>query len=125
MAIQTSNLPPSLVNEVVKIVDDETTVRSDLKSVSDVYSRIEEYGRTSDAKGIFDLLHHLEQGLCAGFEECDQERIQDWLECDVDDPGSQILADNEIIASVIYDQDPCDKVEETSDYDRAEKGPSR
>ncbi|GBN33156.1 hypothetical protein AVEN_87074-2-1, partial [Araneus ventricosus] len=61
----------------------------------------------------------------SGFEECDQERIQDWLECDVDDPGSQILADNEIIASVIYDQDPCDKVEETSDYDRAEKGPSR
>ncbi|GBO07935.1 hypothetical protein AVEN_14933-1 [Araneus ventricosus] len=50
MAIQNSNLPPSFVNEVVKIVEDETIVRSDLKSVSDVYSWIEEYGRTSDTK---------------------------------------------------------------------------
>ncbi|GBM22165.1 hypothetical protein AVEN_190822-1 [Araneus ventricosus] len=46
MAIQNSNLPPSFVNEVVKIVVDETIVRSNLKSVSDVYSWIEEYGRT-------------------------------------------------------------------------------
>ncbi|GBM76673.1 hypothetical protein AVEN_48795-1 [Araneus ventricosus] len=46
MAIQNSNLPPSFVNEVVKIVEDETIVRSNLKSVSDVYSWIKEYGRT-------------------------------------------------------------------------------
>ncbi|GBN42722.1 hypothetical protein AVEN_19946-1 [Araneus ventricosus] len=45
-----SNLPPSFVNEVVKIVEDETIVRSNLESVSDVYSWIEEYGRTSDTK---------------------------------------------------------------------------
>ncbi|GBN20677.1 hypothetical protein AVEN_228914-1 [Araneus ventricosus] len=50
MAIQNSNLPPSFVNEVVKIVEDETIVRSNLKSVSDVYSWIEEYGRTSETK---------------------------------------------------------------------------
>ncbi|GBO31497.1 hypothetical protein AVEN_43194-1, partial [Araneus ventricosus] len=50
MAIQNSNLPPSLVNEVVKIVEGETIVRSDLKSVSNVYSWIEEYGRISDTK---------------------------------------------------------------------------
>ncbi|GBM37019.1 hypothetical protein AVEN_31864-1 [Araneus ventricosus] len=50
MAIQNSNLRPSFVNEVVKIVEDETIVRSKLKSVSDVYSWIEEYGRTSDTK---------------------------------------------------------------------------
>ncbi|GBM08369.1 hypothetical protein AVEN_108369-1 [Araneus ventricosus] len=50
MAIQNSNLPPSFVNEVVKIVEDETIVRSNFKSVSDVYSWIEEYGRTSDTK---------------------------------------------------------------------------
>ncbi|GBN07631.1 hypothetical protein AVEN_115649-1 [Araneus ventricosus] len=50
MAIQNSNLPPSLVNEIVEIVEDETVVRSNLKSVSDVYSWIEEYGRTSDTK---------------------------------------------------------------------------
>ncbi|GBN28685.1 hypothetical protein AVEN_107158-1 [Araneus ventricosus] len=50
MAIQNFNLPPSFVNEVVKIVEDETIVRSNLKSVSDVYSWIEECGRTSDTK---------------------------------------------------------------------------
>ncbi|GBN19816.1 hypothetical protein AVEN_18398-1 [Araneus ventricosus] len=50
MGIQNSNLPPSFVNEVVKIVEDETIVRSNLKSVSNVYSWIEEYGRTSDTK---------------------------------------------------------------------------
>ncbi|GBO15822.1 hypothetical protein AVEN_223295-1, partial [Araneus ventricosus] len=46
MAIQNSNLPPSVVNEVVKILEDETITRSNLQSVSDVYSWIEEYGRT-------------------------------------------------------------------------------
>ncbi|KAJ8897230.1 hypothetical protein PR048_002576 [Dryococelus australis] len=49
-----------------------------------------------------------------GFEECDQENIQDWLECDVDDPGYQVLTDDEIIASVIDDQDPCSDEEESS-----------
>ncbi|GBM31550.1 hypothetical protein AVEN_247244-1 [Araneus ventricosus] len=53
MAIQNSNLPPSFVNEVVKIVEDETVVRSNLKSVSDVYSWVEEYGRASDTKWNF------------------------------------------------------------------------
>ncbi|GBL88820.1 hypothetical protein AVEN_158938-1 [Araneus ventricosus] len=46
MAIQNSNLPPSSVNEVIKILEDETIIRSNLKSVSYVYSWIEEYGRT-------------------------------------------------------------------------------
>ncbi|GBO24912.1 hypothetical protein AVEN_256779-1 [Araneus ventricosus] len=46
MAIQNSNLPPSFVNEVVKILEDETIIRSNLKSVSDVYSWVKEYGRT-------------------------------------------------------------------------------
>ncbi|GBM93415.1 hypothetical protein AVEN_160678-1 [Araneus ventricosus] len=32
-----------------------------------------------------------------GFEECDQEIIQDWLECNVDDPGYQVLADDKIM----------------------------
>ncbi|GBO43610.1 hypothetical protein AVEN_183149-1 [Araneus ventricosus] len=52
MAIQNSNLPPSVVNEVVKIVEDENIVRSNLKSVSDVYSWIEEYGRTLNKTNI-------------------------------------------------------------------------
>ncbi|GBL83332.1 hypothetical protein AVEN_110648-1 [Araneus ventricosus] len=50
MAIQNSNLPPCFVNEVVKIVEDETIVRSNFKSFSDVYSWIEKYGRTLDTK---------------------------------------------------------------------------
>ncbi|GBM81544.1 hypothetical protein AVEN_174219-1 [Araneus ventricosus] len=61
---ENSNLPPSFINEIVKIVEDETIVRSNFKSVSDVYSWIEEYGRTSDTK--WNLLDHLERGLCAG-----------------------------------------------------------
>ncbi|GBO27653.1 hypothetical protein AVEN_166958-1, partial [Araneus ventricosus] len=65
MAIQNSNLPHSFVNEVIKIVEDETIFRSNLKNFSYVYSWIEEYGRTSDTKWNFDLLDHLEQGLCA------------------------------------------------------------
>ncbi|PSN33634.1 hypothetical protein C0J52_14258 [Blattella germanica] len=52
------------------------------------------------------------------------EKIQNWLECDVDDPGHQVLTDDEIIASVINDQDLCDEEEEPSDEDCAEKGPS-
>ncbi|KAK9693032.1 hypothetical protein QE152_g34471 [Popillia japonica] len=31
-----------------------------------------------------------------GFEECDKANIDDWLNCDVDDPGYQILSDEEI-----------------------------
>ncbi|GBN54680.1 hypothetical protein AVEN_176666-1 [Araneus ventricosus] len=50
MAIQNSSLPPSFVNEVVQTVEDETIVRSNLKSVSDVYSWIEEYGGTPNTK---------------------------------------------------------------------------
>ncbi|KAJ8894259.1 hypothetical protein PR048_006871 [Dryococelus australis] len=50
----------------------------------------------------------------SGFEERDQENIQDWLECDIDDSGYQVLMDDEIIASVIMDQDPCDDEKESS-----------
>ncbi|PSN57342.1 hypothetical protein C0J52_02109 [Blattella germanica] len=51
------------------------------------------------------------------FQECDQENIKNWLKCDVDDPGHQVLTDDEIIASVIDDQDLCDEEEEPSDED--------
>ncbi|GBO20981.1 hypothetical protein AVEN_221479-1 [Araneus ventricosus] len=54
--------------------------------------------------------------------ECGKYSIQDWLECDVDYPGCQVLADDEIIASAIDGQDSCDDEEEPSDSDRAEKG---
>ncbi|GBL92636.1 hypothetical protein AVEN_123806-1 [Araneus ventricosus] len=61
-------------------------------------------------------------GVKPEFEECDQENIQDWLKFDVDDPVYQVLEDDEIIASVIDDQDTCDDEEEPSDNDCAEKG---
>ncbi|XP_067123781.1 jerky protein homolog-like [Centruroides vittatus] len=61
---------------------------------------------------------------CYGFEECNNENIQDWLKCDADDAGYQISSDDEIIASVIDNQDPCDDEEEPSDDNHAEKGPS-
>ncbi|GBM00881.1 hypothetical protein AVEN_257385-1 [Araneus ventricosus] len=60
----------------------------------------------------------------SGFEECGQGNIQDWLEYDMDDPGYQILANDENIVGVIDYQDPCDDDEEPSENDRAEKGPS-
>ncbi|PSN32121.1 hypothetical protein C0J52_26854 [Blattella germanica] len=60
----------------------------------------------------------------SGFQECDQENIENWLECDVDDPGHQVLTYDEIIASVIDDQDLCNEEEDPSDEDCAEKGPS-
>ncbi|XP_067140340.1 jerky protein homolog-like [Centruroides vittatus] len=68
---------------------------------------------------LFDLIKE-----CPGFEECDKENIQDWLKCDVNNPGSQILSDDEIIASVIDNQDSCNDEEEPNNADHAEKGPS-
>ncbi|GBN69736.1 hypothetical protein AVEN_124384-1 [Araneus ventricosus] len=58
------------------------------------------------------------------FEEGNQENIQYWLECDVDDPDFQVLADDGIIASAIDDQDSCDDKVRSSDRDIVEKEPS-
>ncbi|GBO43748.1 hypothetical protein AVEN_49269-1, partial [Araneus ventricosus] len=55
------------------------------------------------------------------FEEGYQENIQYWLECDVDDPGFQVLEDDGIIAIVIDDQDSCDDEVGPSDNDPDEK----
>ncbi|GBN02855.1 hypothetical protein AVEN_131497-1 [Araneus ventricosus] len=57
----------------------------------------------------------------SGFEESDQENIQDWLEYDINDLGYQVLTDDEIIVSAIDDQDPCNDNEEPSSNDHAEK----
>ncbi|UYV75440.1 hypothetical protein LAZ67_13000278 [Cordylochernes scorpioides] len=58
------------------------------------------------------------------FKECDQKDMQDWLECDVDDPGDRYLTDDEIIESVVDDQGSKDNEEELRDDDQVEKGPS-
>ncbi|GBM31897.1 hypothetical protein AVEN_183295-2-1, partial [Araneus ventricosus] len=62
----------------------------------------------------------------SGFEECDQENIQDWLESDADDAGYQELADDEIIGIVIVidDQDSCNDEEDPSNNGHVGKGPS-
>ncbi|KAK9754910.1 hypothetical protein QE152_g933 [Popillia japonica] len=35
-----------------------------------------------------------------GFEECDKANIDDWLNCDVDDPGYQIFSVEEIVQQI-------------------------
>ncbi|XP_054281171.1 jerky protein homolog-like [Macrosteles quadrilineatus] len=57
------------------------------------------------------------------FEDCDQDNIQEWLECDVDDPGYEVMTDDEIIAHVQENGD--DDEEEDYDIDLPnENGPS-
>lgn len=47
-----------------------------------------------------------------GFEECDNANIDDWLNCDVDDPGYQILSDEEIVQQI---KDDNQEIEEEED----------
>lgn len=35
-----------------------------------------------------------------GFEECDEQNINEWLNCDLDDPGYQIMTDEEIVEHI-------------------------
>ncbi|UYV66556.1 hypothetical protein LAZ67_4002076 [Cordylochernes scorpioides] len=53
--------------------------------------------------------------------KCDQKDIQDWL---VDDPGHQLLTDDEIIESVVDDQGSSENEEELRDDNQVDKGPS-
>ncbi|XP_023237333.1 jerky protein homolog-like, partial [Centruroides sculpturatus] len=62
---------------------------------------------------------------CSGLKECDKENIQDWLNCDVNDHGNQILSDDEIIANVSMTKTPAiTRKTEANDADRADKVPS-
>lgn len=47
-----------------------------------------------------------------GFEECDEQNINEWLNCDLDDPGYQIMTDEEIVEHIQL----ADK-EDEEDYD--------
>lgn len=51
-----------------------------------------------------------------GFEKCDKPNIEEWLNCDVDDPGYQILTDEEIVQQ-IKDENREMKEEEEEDDD--------
>ncbi|KAK9694501.1 hypothetical protein QE152_g33511 [Popillia japonica] len=47
-----------------------------------------------------------------GFEECDKANIDDWLNCDVDDPGYQILSVKEIVQQIKDDNQEVGEQEE-------------
>ncbi|GFT53353.1 uncharacterized protein TNCV_3323851 [Trichonephila clavipes] len=50
-----------------------------------------------------------------GFQECDEEDVETWMACDVDDCGYQMLNDDEIVTSVQKESDPVD--DETDEYE--------
>ncbi|XP_054745991.1 jerky protein homolog-like [Anastrepha obliqua] len=60
----------------------------------------------------------------SGFEECDQEIEHEWLEFDENDPGYELLTDNDIIAQVQVPEDDDDEDEFSDDIVSAEKCPS-
>ncbi|GFV90752.1 uncharacterized protein TNCV_2323211 [Trichonephila clavipes] len=44
-----------------------------------------------------------------GFQECDEEDVETWMACDVEDYGFQMLNnDDEIVTSVQEESDPVD-----------------
>ncbi|XP_053960505.1 jerky protein homolog-like [Anastrepha ludens] len=60
--------------------------------------------------------------VVSGFEECDQENVHEWLEFDEDDPGYELLTDDDIIAQVKFSEDN-DEDEINDDIALAEKCP--
>ena len=57
-----------------------------------------------------------------GLEECDQTNINEWLECDKNGPGYEVLADDEIIFEV--QENSTDDEESVDEVDFAKKWPS-
>ncbi|XP_053968354.1 jerky protein homolog-like [Anastrepha ludens] len=57
----------------------------------------------------------------SGFEECDQENVHEWLEFGEDDPGYELLTDDDIIAQVQVSEDD-DEI--SDDIVSAKKSPS-
>ncbi|XP_053960531.1 jerky protein homolog-like [Anastrepha ludens] len=60
----------------------------------------------------------------SGFGECDPENVHEWLEFDEDDPGYELLTDDDIIAQVQVPEDDDDEDEISVDIVSAEKCPS-
>ncbi|KAK9680249.1 hypothetical protein QE152_g39242, partial [Popillia japonica] len=54
------------------------------------------------------------------FKDCDEENINEWLECDIDDPGYEVLTDYDIIAQI---QAPDNGLIEENDEDSKEDAP--
>ncbi|PRD29529.1 UNVERIFIED_CONTAM: hypothetical protein NCL1_29125 [Trichonephila clavipes] len=46
--------------------------------------------------------------LIPGFQECDEEDVETWMECNAEDCGFQMLNEDEIVTSVQEESDPVD-----------------
>jgi len=58
------------------------------------------------------------------FRDCDGENISEWLLMDTNDPGYQILSDDEIVRNLFEEDETEEKENETDDLTEGEYGPS-
>ncbi|XP_054734765.1 jerky protein homolog-like [Anastrepha obliqua] len=86
---------------------------------SEASSTSEEPTNENFVSEIFELMKEV-----SGFEECDQENVHEWLEFDGDDPGYELLTDDDVIAQVQVPEDDDDEDEISDNIVSAEKCPS-
>ncbi|KAL4147899.1 hypothetical protein QTP88_002226 [Uroleucon formosanum] len=58
------------------------------------------------------------------FGDCDEENINKWLLMDTNDPGYQILSNDEIVRSLFEEDDTEEEENEIDDLTEGENGPS-
>lgn len=58
------------------------------------------------------------------FSDCDEENISEWLLMDTNDPGYQILSDDEIVRNLFEEDETEEEENETDDLTEGENGPS-
>ncbi|GFW14269.1 uncharacterized protein TNCV_3548581 [Trichonephila clavipes] len=85
----------------------------------------------SKFKEIYETYHPLTgnapEGCGQGFQECDEEDVENWMACDKKDCGFHMLNDDEIVTSVQEESNPVDdETDENEDNSNNEsrKGPS-
>ncbi|XP_046629071.1 jerky protein homolog-like [Neodiprion virginianus] len=59
-----------------------------------------------------------------GFTECDNDDAENWLKDDANDPGYQILTDDQIVSSVLHDEDSDSDDKHSDESVEASKQPS-
>jgi hypothetical protein len=108
----------------------ETTLRrawGKLYKADEVNEQLDENPSPSqevpNSQFVSELVELINQSPC--FEECDQENIHEWLDCDEDDPGYEVQTDDEIIASVQrHNEDDNEEPDDDEDHVEENKGPS-
>ncbi|GFW24660.1 uncharacterized protein TNCV_2405231 [Trichonephila clavipes] len=58
------------------------------------------------------------------FQECDEEYVETWMTCDIEDCGIQMLNDDEIVTYVQEESDPVDDEDEDSNNNENNKSTS-